>query len=46
MTKRTDRRFNHVTADQSMEWLNGLGKKSGGFTSSYKTLPFHFDDTS
>ena len=30
LVKRTDRRFNHVSADQSTEWLNAIGKKSGG----------------
>jgi len=30
VVKRTDRRFNQVSADQSTEWLNATGKKSGG----------------
>ena len=29
MVKRTDRRFIQVSADQSTEWLNAIGKKSG-----------------
>ena len=28
--KRTDRRFNQVLADRSTEWLNAIGRKSGG----------------
>ena len=28
--KLTDRRFNQVSADQSAEWLNAIGTKSGG----------------
>ena len=28
--KCTDRRFSQVSADQSTEWLNDVGKKSGG----------------
>ena len=28
--KRTDGRFNQVSPDQSTEWLNAVGKKSGG----------------
>ena len=30
VVKRTDWRFNHVSADQSTEWINAIGKKSGG----------------
>ena len=30
VVKRTDRQFNQVSADQSTEWLNATGKKSGG----------------
>ena len=30
VVKRTDRSFNQVSADQSTEWLNAIGKKSGG----------------
>ena len=30
VVKRTDRRFNQVSADQSTEWLKYVGKKSGG----------------
>ena len=30
VVKRTDRRFNHISADQSTEWPNATGKKSGG----------------
>ena len=30
VVKRTDRRFNQVLADRSTEWLNAVGKKSGG----------------
>ena len=30
VVKRTDRRFNKVSAGQSTEWLNAIGKKSGG----------------
>ena len=30
VVKRTERRFNQVSADQSTEWLNATGKKSGG----------------
>ena len=30
VVKRTDRRFNQVSAGQSTEWLNAIGKKSGG----------------
>ena len=30
VVKRSDRRFNQVSADQSTEWLNATGKKSGG----------------
>ena len=30
VVKRTDRCFNQVSADQSTEWLNATGKKSGG----------------
>ena len=30
VVKRADRRFNQVSADQSTEWLNAIGKKSGG----------------
>ena len=29
VVKRTDRRFNQVSADQSTEWLNDIGKTSG-----------------
>ena len=29
VVKRTERRFNSVSADQSTEWLNATGKKSG-----------------
>ena len=29
MVKRTDWRFNQVSADQRTEWLNAIGKKSG-----------------
>ena len=28
--KRTDRRFNQVSADRSTEWLNAIGRQSGG----------------
>ena len=28
--KRTDRRFSQVSADRSTEWLNAIGRKSGG----------------
>ena len=41
VVKRTDRRFNQVSADQSTEWLNGIGKKSGslvGITRVASTL--------
>lgn len=30
VVKRSDRRFNQVSTDQSTEWLNATGKKSGG----------------
>ena len=30
VVKRTDRCFNHVSADQSTESLNAIGKKTGG----------------
>ena len=30
VVKRTERRFNQVSADQSTEWLNATGKRSGG----------------
>ena len=30
VVKRIDRRFNQVSADQSTEWLNAVGKKSVG----------------
>ncbi|KAK5916347.1 hypothetical protein CgunFtcFv8_011340 [Champsocephalus gunnari] len=30
LVKRSDRRFNQVQQDQSTEWLNPTGKKSGG----------------
>ena len=30
VVKRTDRRFNQVSAGQSTEWQNAIGKKSGG----------------
>ena len=30
VVKHTDRRFNQFSADQSTEWLNAIGKKSGG----------------
>ena len=30
VVKRTVRRFNQVSAGQSTEWLNAIGKKSGG----------------
>ena len=30
VVKRADRRFNQVSADQCTEWLNAIGKKSGG----------------
>ncbi|KAK1895693.1 glycoprotein [Dissostichus eleginoides] len=30
VVKRSDRRFNQVSADESTEWLNATGKKSGG----------------
>ena len=30
VVKRTDRRFNQVSADQCTEWLDAIGKKSGG----------------
>ena len=30
VVKRSDRRFNQVSADHSTEWLNATGKKSGG----------------
>ena len=30
VVKRANRRFNQVSADQSTEWLNATGKKSGG----------------
>ena len=30
VVKRTDRQFNQVSADQSTEWLNATGEKSGG----------------
>ena len=30
VVKRPDRRFNQVSADQSTEWLNAIGKKSDG----------------
>ena len=30
VVKRTDRRFNQVSADQCTEWLNTIGNKSGG----------------
>ena len=33
VVKRSDRRFNQVSADQSTEWLNATGKKSGGLVS-------------
>ena len=30
IVKRTDRRFNQVSADQCTEWLDAIGKKNGG----------------
>ena len=30
VVKGTDRRFNQVSADRSTEWLNAIGRKSGG----------------
>ena len=30
VVKQTNRRFNQVSPDQSTEWLNATGKKSGG----------------
>jgi hypothetical protein len=30
VVKHANRRFNQVSADQSTEWLNAIGKKSGG----------------
>ncbi|KAL2095499.1 hypothetical protein ACEWY4_010218 [Coilia grayii] len=37
VVKRTDQPFNEVDPDQSQEWLNGIGKKSGGIIGITKT---------
>ncbi len=41
VVKRTHRRFNQVSADQSTEWLNAIGKKSDGLVGITRVASAH-----